>query len=65
MALVMTGSLRFQFGAEEKIVASGQAMSISSNEGHSVVALEDTLAYDIFLPIRHDWLVGDAAYLCQ
>ncbi|MSO23360.1 MAG: cupin domain-containing protein [Acidobacteria bacterium] len=63
MTLVMTGSLRFQFGAEEKIVGSGQAMNIPSRMKHAVVALEDTLAYDIFSPIQHDWLAGDDAYL--
>jgi len=63
MALVVTGSLLFQFDAEEKIVVSNQAMSIPSNMKHAVVALEDTLAYDIFSPIRHDWLAGDDAYL--
>jgi len=63
MTLVITGSLRFQFGAEEKSVGTNQAMNIPCNVKHSVVALEDTLAYDIFSPIRHDWLAGDDAYL--
>lgn len=63
MTLVITGLLRFQFGAEEKVVGSNQAMNIPSNIKHSVIALEDTLAYDIFSPIRHDWLAGDDAYL--
>ena len=65
MTLVLTGSLRFQFGAEEKIVGSNQAIDIPSNVKHSVVALEDTLTYDIFSPIRNDWLAGDDAYLRQ
>ena len=63
MTLVMTGLLRFKFGAEEETVGSNQAMNIPSNIKHSVIALEDTLAYDIFSPIRHDWLAGDDAYL--
>jgi quercetin dioxygenase-like cupin family protein len=63
MTLVVTGSLRFQFGAEERTVGSNQAMNIPSSVKHAVVALEDTLAYDIFSPIRHDWLAGDDAYL--
>ena len=63
MTLVVTGLLRFQFGPEEKVVGTNQAMNIPSNVKHAVVALEDTLAYDIFSPIRHDWLAGDDAYL--
>ena len=63
MTLVVTGLLRFQFGPEEKVVGTNHAMNIPSNVKHAVVALEDTLAYDIFSPIRHDWLAGDDAYL--
>ena len=63
MALVVTGSLRFQFGPVEKVVGTNQAINIPSNVKHAVVALEDTLAFDIFSPIRHDWLAGDDAYL--
>lgn len=63
MTLVVTGQLQFIFGAQEKVVGSNQAMNIPSNIKHSVIALEDTLAYDIFSPIRHDWLAGDDAYL--
>jgi len=55
--------LRFQFGPEQKVVGTNQAINIPSNVKHAVVALEDTLAYDIFSPIRHDWLAGDDAYL--
>jgi quercetin dioxygenase-like cupin family protein len=57
------GSLRFNIGGEEKVLESNQAVNIPSHLKHSVVALEDTLAYDIFSPIRHDWLAGDDAYL--
>jgi len=30
---------------------------------HSAVALEDTLEFDIFSPIREDWLTGKDNYL--
>ncbi len=63
MTLVVTGSLRFIFGSEQCTVGSNQAMSIPSNVKHSVIAREDTLAYDLFSPIRHDWLAGDDSYL--
>jgi quercetin dioxygenase-like cupin family protein len=60
---VMTGSLKFIFPGEEKIVSSDQLIDIPSNVRHRVEALEDTLAYDIFSPVRQDWLEGDDAYL--
>jgi quercetin dioxygenase-like cupin family protein len=63
MTLVMIGSLRFTIDSEEKTLGSNQAVNIPSHARHSVLALEDTLAYDIFSPIRHDWLTGDDAYL--
>jgi quercetin dioxygenase-like cupin family protein len=63
MCLIVIGSLQFNFGGEEKVLQSNQAVNIPSHLKHSVVALEDTLAYDIFSPIRHDWLAGDDAYL--
>jgi quercetin dioxygenase-like cupin family protein len=63
MTLVITGLLQFKFAEKEKMVGSNEAMNIPSHVKHSVVALEDTLAYDVFSPIRHDWLAGDDAYL--
>jgi quercetin dioxygenase-like cupin family protein len=63
ISLVMAGSLRFRIGDEEKLLLSNQVVSIPSNVKHSVVALEDTLVYDLFSPIRRDWLAGDDAYL--
>jgi hypothetical protein len=36
---------------------------IPSNVPHAAVALEDTLDFDIFSPIRTDWLDGSDAYL--
>ena len=63
VCFVMTGSLKFILSGEEKIVSSNQLINIPSNVKHRVEALEDTLAYDIFSPIRQDWLEGDDAYL--
>jgi quercetin dioxygenase-like cupin family protein len=63
MSLIVTGALKFKIGEEEKILRSNQAVRIPSCLTHSVMALEDTLVYDIFSPIRHDWLSGDDSYL--
>jgi quercetin dioxygenase-like cupin family protein len=63
MSLIVTGSLKFRIEEEEKILGSNQAVNIPSHVRHSVLALEDTLVYDVFSPIRQDWLSGDDAYL--
>jgi len=36
---------------------------IPSNVPHRVVALEDSLALDVFSPVRVDWLTGKDDYL--
>ncbi len=38
-------------------------IEIVSTEPHRVVALEDSVAMDVFAPVREDWLRGDDAYL--
>jgi len=63
LSMVVTGTLRFKLEGEEMIVTTNQMMLIPSNVVHAVEALEDTLAYDIFSPIRHDWLEKTDSYL--
>jgi quercetin dioxygenase-like cupin family protein len=38
---------------------------IPSNVPHRVVALEDSLALDVFSPVRTDWLTGNDDYVRQ
>ena len=42
---------------------AGDLVEIPSNEAHRVVALEDSVAMDVFQPVRADWVRGDDAYL--
>ncbi|MCC7236351.1 MAG: cupin domain-containing protein [Bryobacterales bacterium] len=58
-----TGRLRFIFDHGEQELAAGEVMEIPPHEPHSVVALEDSVALDLFAPRREDWLRGDDAYL--
>jgi quercetin dioxygenase-like cupin family protein len=44
-------------------ISKGEVLVIPSNVEHSAVALEDTIAMDIFSPIREDWLTGQDQYL--
>jgi quercetin dioxygenase-like cupin family protein len=63
---ILEGALRFWLGAnsEQEInVRSGEVLVIPSNLPHRALALEDTLALDLFNPPRADWLAGTDAYL--
>jgi hypothetical protein len=42
---------------------SGEMVRIPPHVPHSVEALEDTVAVDLFSPRREDWIRGDDAYL--
>ena len=60
---VLEGSLLFQFDDREITAGAGDLVEIPSNEAHRVVALEDSVAMDVFQPVRADWVRGDDAYL--
>lgn len=57
------GKLKFISDTEEFIISAGESIQIPPDEPHSVEALEDSVGYDLFSPIREDWLRGDDAYL--
>ena len=63
LSYVLEGCLRFDFGDRQQVVAGGEMMQISANEPHEVEALEDSVALDVFQPVREDWLRGDDSYL--
>ena len=60
---VLEGRLRFALGDREQIVGAGAAVLIPANLPHEVEALEDSIALDVFSPVREDWVRGDDAYL--
>lgn len=60
---VLEGRLRFVLGDEERIVGTGAAVLIPADLPHEVEALEDSIALDVFSPVREDWVRGDDAYL--
>jgi len=67
ISMVERGKLRFVISDgiadEERVVSAGEALVIPPNAPHLVEALEDSLATDLFAPIREDWIRGDDAYL--
>lgn len=60
---VLEGSLLFQFDDREITARAGDLVQIASGEPHRVEALEDSLAMDVFQPVRQDWITGDDSYL--
>lgn len=63
VTLLEAGKLRFLFDDGERILSAGEVMQIAPDEPHSVEALEDSVAIDLFAPTRADWISGDDAYL--
>jgi quercetin dioxygenase-like cupin family protein len=60
---VVEGALNFTIGGSEVIVRAGEILCIPPDVPHQVIALEDSVAFDIFNPPRQDWIDRDDAYL--
>ena len=63
ITIMLEGKLRFVIDGVESIVSAGDVMVIPPDAPHLVEALEDSAVFDLFSPIRADWLSGDDAYL--
>jgi quercetin dioxygenase-like cupin family protein len=57
------GSAKFVVDGVERVMKAGELLRIPPHVPHSVEALEDSVALDLFSPRREDWLRGDDAYL--
>ncbi|MBZ5515592.1 MAG: cupin domain-containing protein [Acidobacteriia bacterium] len=65
ISYALEGALRLELQGQEVVLRPGDVLVIPSNVPHSAVALEDYRGYDIFSPIRIDWLTGKDDYLRQ
>ncbi|MDQ6698805.1 MAG: cupin domain-containing protein [Acidobacteriota bacterium] len=63
ITVLESGKLRFVIDGHETIVHGGETLQIAPGAPHLVEALEDSIAMDLFSPIREDWIRGDDAYL--
>ena len=63
ISCIVQGALKFELEGRELTLRAGEVLVIPSNVPHSAVALEDSQAFDIFSPIRQDWLNGTDSYL--
>lgn len=60
---VVAGALQFTLAEKEVTVKAGEMLCIPPHAPHAVVALEDSVALDVFNPAREDWMSGDDGYL--
>ena len=60
---VVEGALSFLLEGTQVSVKAGEILCIPPHVPHEVIALEDSVALDIFNPPRQDWIDGDDAYL--
>jgi quercetin dioxygenase-like cupin family protein len=56
LSIILSGALVFRIAGKETVVRAGEVMQIPGNVPHEVEVLEDTLAVDVFSPIRQDWI---------
>jgi len=63
ITMLERGALRFVVSGLETILRAGEVLAIPPHAPHMVEALEDSLAVDLFAPVREDWIRGDDAYL--
>ena len=62
ISIVLSGVLLFRINGVETIVKAGEVMQIPANVAHEVEVLEDTLAVDVFSPVRQDWIDKTDSY---
>ncbi len=63
ISMIEQGALKFVIGGVEKVVKAGEVMRIPPHVPHRAEAIEDSVAVDLFSPIREDCIRGDDAYL--
>lgn len=63
LTMLEQGKLAFTVEGRTEILSPGQALRTPPNSRHTVKAIEDCVAMDVFCPPREDWIRGDDAYL--
>jgi quercetin dioxygenase-like cupin family protein len=56
VSYIISGALKFLFDGREIVVRGGEVLQISPHVPHAAEAIEDTLAIDVFSPVRQDWV---------
>jgi quercetin dioxygenase-like cupin family protein len=53
---VLSGALKFKFDEREIVARAGDVVQIPGTLAHEVEVLEDSVAIDVFSPVRRDWI---------
>lgn len=53
---IIYGKLTYTVGEETKDVQGGDSVMIGSDVPHAIIALEETLVFDTFAPMREDFV---------
>jgi quercetin dioxygenase-like cupin family protein len=53
---LVSGKLRMSIGKEEYDVGKGDSWNITGDMEHGAVAVEDSVAVEVFSPVREDYL---------
>jgi quercetin dioxygenase-like cupin family protein len=56
VSYIISGSLKFVFEGRDIVVRGGEVLQIAPHVPHAAEAIEDTLAIDVFSPVRQDWV---------
>ena len=56
VSFVVSGALKFTIEGRDIVVKAGELLQIPSDVPHEVEVLEDSVAIDVFCPIRQDWI---------
>ena len=56
VSYIISGALKFVFEGRDIVVRGGEVLQIAPHVPHAAEAIEDTLAIDVFSPIRQDWV---------
>jgi quercetin dioxygenase-like cupin family protein len=56
IGFLLSGRMRLSVSGNPEVLCAGDAYSIPSNALHSVDAIEDCVAIDVFAPLREEYL---------
>ena len=62
VSYIISGALKFIFEDRDIIARGGEVLQIPPNVPHAAEAIEDTLAIDVFSPVRQDWIDKTDSY---
>ena len=65
VSFVISGALKFTLDGRDVIVRTGEVLQIPGGVPHEVEVIEDTVAVDVFSPVRQDWIDGTDTYFSR